>query len=114
MTGVAFMAMLPFHLMAKPVGPACNMACRYCFYREKAALVGGGPMCMSEAVLDAYIRGVAETCPGPELTYAWQGGEPTLAGAAFFRKAVALEQRYAEGREISNAFQTNGLLLDDS
>lgn len=104
----------PFHLMAKPAGPRCNMACRYCFYTEKSALFGeGGEPRMSDAVLEAYIRGVAESLDTPELVYAWQGGEPTLAGLDFFRRAVEMQRRYAGGRPVSNSFQTNGLALDD-
>ncbi len=109
------LARLPFQLMAKPVGPRCNMACRYCFYLEKDALFtpgAGGPR-MSEAVLEAYVRGVAEAHATPELVYAWQGGEPTLAGLDFFRRAVALQRAHAGGRSVANALQTNGLLLDD-
>lgn len=104
----------PFHLMAKPVGPRCNLACRYCFYSEKEALFGGTAPRMSRQVLEAYIRRVAEEQPGPELQYSWQGGEPALAGLDFFREAVDLQKRYAEGRPVSNAFQTNGVLLDDA
>lgn len=100
--------------MAKPVGPRCNMACRYCFYTEKQALLGGnGVPRMSDEVLEAYIRGVAESQTVPELVYAWQGGEPTLAGLDFFRRAVELQRRYAGGRRVSNSLQTNGLALDD-
>ena len=79
----------PFHLLAKPVGPRCNMACRYCFYLEKAALdgVGGGGGRMSDAVLEAYIRETAAAQPG-RVEFAFQGGEPTLAGLDFLRRAV--------------------------
>ena len=105
---------LPFHLMAKPAGPRCNMACRYCFYLEKSALLPEHERNrMSDEVLEAYIRGVAEATDAPELHYAWQGGEPTLMGVDFFRKAVELQKRCAGGRPVSNAFQTNGILLDD-
>ncbi len=104
----------PFHLMAKPVGPRCNMACRYCFYTEKEALFPArGDFRMSDRVLEAYIRGIAESQDTTELTYAWQGGEPTLAGIGFFRRAVELQRRYAGGRPVQNALQTNGLALDD-
>ncbi len=100
--------------MAKPAGPQCNMACRYCFYTEKEALFGASRVFrMSDAVLEAYTRGVADAQEGPELTYAWQGGEPTLAGLDFFRRAVELQRRYAGGRRTHNSFQTNGLALND-
>src|SRR5208282_2786710 len=48
------------------------------------------------------------------ISFAWQGGEPTLLGVDFFRKVVELEKRYSNGKRIENAFQTNGVLLDDS
>ncbi|MEI6807807.1 MAG: anaerobic sulfatase maturase [bacterium] len=107
-------AAIPFHLMAKPAGPRCNMACEYCFYNEKNAMFQDGEAWrMPDAVLDAYIRQVAEAMPGPEVQYAFQGGEPTLAGLDFFRRVVELAGKYAAGRRISYALQTNGLLLDD-
>lgn len=107
-------ASTPFHLMAKPAGPHCNMACEYCFYTEKNALFSGGESWrMPDDVLDAYIRQVAEALPGPEVQYAFQGGEPTLAGLDFFRRVVELAEKYAAGRRISYALQTNGLLIDD-
>ena len=102
------------HLMAKPAGPACNLNCDYCFYLEKEALFPGGSRGrMSDEVLEAYIRKAAEYQAVPELLYAWQGGEPTLMGIDFFRKAVELEKRHAGGRRVVNTLQTNGILLDD-
>jgi uncharacterized protein len=68
---------------------------------------------MSPEVLEAYVRDYIAAQPGDTVSFAWQGGEPTLAGVEFFRRAVALQQRYAAGKTIENAFQTNGTLLDD-
>ncbi|MFH1037311.1 MAG: anaerobic sulfatase-maturation protein [PVC group bacterium] len=105
---------LAVHLMAKPTGPACNLNCDYCFYLEKEALFPGNKQHrMSDEVLEAYIRKTAEYQTVPELLYAWQGGEPTMMGVDFFRKAIDLEKRYAGGRRIVNTLQTNGTLLDD-
>ncbi|MFC1643921.1 anaerobic sulfatase-maturation protein [Candidatus Omnitrophota bacterium] len=103
------------HIMAKPAGPDCNLKCGYCFYLEKEALFPEGSRYrMSDEVLEAYIRKTAEyQSVLPELLYAWQGGEPTLMGLDFFRKAVEMEKRYAGGRRIANTLQTNGILLDD-
>lgn len=68
---------------------------------------------MSEEILDSYVRQYIESQPGNSVTFAWQGGEPTLLGIDFFRKVVALQERYRSGKTIHNALQTNGTLLDD-
>lgn len=103
----------PFHVMAKPAGPACNLDCRYCFYLEKAVLYPGAKFRMPNDVLEAFIRQQFEACPGPEVPFAWQGGEPTLMGIPFFEKVVALQRHHSGGRPFHNALQTNGTLLDD-
>lgn len=104
-----------FHVMAKPTGARCNLDCRYCFYLDKEALFPSGARArMSDEVLEAYIRQQLEAQRGPEVTFAWQGGEPTLMGLDFFERAVALQKRYGEGRIIQNSFQTNGVLLNDA
>lgn len=103
-----------FHVMAKPIGPVCNLKCAYCFYLEKTALHPLGERYrMSDAVLESYIRQHLAAQPGDEVLFAWQGGEPTLLGVDFFRRVVDLEKRYAEGRRVANAIQTNGVLLDE-
>jgi uncharacterized protein len=103
-----------FHVMAKPVGPICNLDCRYCFYLEKEKLYGKKQdWAMPDAVLESYIAQFIAAQEAPAVTFAWQGGEPTLLGVDFFRKAVALQNKYANGKNIENAFQTNGVLLDD-
>jgi len=100
--------------MAKPTGAACNLDCAYCFYREKVDLYPGGSFCMSEEVLDSYLRQTIAAHQVPQVTIAWQGGEPTLMGLDFFRRAVELQDRYRKpGMVIENTLQTNGLLLDD-
>lgn len=98
--------------MAKPAGPACNLDCGYCFYTEKEALFGGGSRRMSEDVLEAYTIANCRQSP-EEIIFAWQGGEPTLLGIDFFRRALALQSRHANGKRITNTIQTNGTLLDD-
>lgn len=104
----------PFHGMTKPIGSVCNLDCTYCFYLEKARLYEGqGGRRMSREVLVAYVRDYIASQPGREVNFAWQGGEPTLAGLDFFREAVELQKRFGVGRVIHNAFQTNGTLLDD-
>ncbi|HEV2691972.1 MAG TPA: anaerobic sulfatase maturase [Verrucomicrobiae bacterium] len=107
-------AVRPFHVLTKPVGPICNLDCKYCFYLEKEKLYPGESQWrMSDAVLAEYIRQYIRSQLVTEINFAWQGGEPTLLGVDFFRKAVALQQQFANGKIISNAIQTNGTLLDD-
>ena len=109
-------ARFPFHVMTKPTGWVCNLDCTYCFYLEKERLYEGenrGGTRMKPEVLEAYVRGYIESQPGSEVSFAWQGGEPTLCGVEFFEKAMELQQRHGKGRNITNAFQTNGTLLND-
>src|SRR5438552_14849279 len=103
-----------FHVMSKPIGPICNLDCKYCFYLEKEKLYPDERRWkMSDEVLDRYIQQYIESQPVSEANFAWQGGEPTLLGVDFFRKVVELQSRHAGGKKISNALQTNGTLLDD-
>lgn len=102
-----------FTSMVKPVGSLCNMRCKYCYYLDKATLYDYRQPQMDEALLENYIRANIEGNNSPVIAFAWHGGEPLLAGKEFFRKAVALQQRYAEGRTVENSIQTNGLLVDD-
>ncbi|WP_424357638.1 anaerobic sulfatase maturase [Methanocella sp. MCL-LM] len=108
------MAPLPaFHVMAKPTGARCNLSCDYCFFLKKDQLYPGSNFRMSDEVLEAYIRQTIEAHRVPQVTIAWQGGEPTLMGLDFFRRAVDLEKKYARsGMRIENTLQTNGVLLD--
>jgi uncharacterized protein len=100
--------------MTKPIGPLCNLDCKYCFYLEKEKLFPSDEdYKMSDEVLEAYIRKYIQSQNTPEIQFAWQGGEPTLMGLDFFRKVAALQRQYAGGRPVHNAFQTNGTHLDD-
>lgn len=102
-----------FHILTKPIGPICNLDCKYCFYLEKENLYPNERQWrMSDEVLEEYTRQYISSQPGDEVFFAWQGGEPTLLGVEFFRKAVALQKKFAAGKTISNALQTNGTLLD--
>ena len=102
-----------FTSMVKPVGSLCNMRCKYCYYLDKAALYNYSQPQMDEQLLERYIRANIEGNNSPVIAFAWHGGEPLLAGKEFFRKAVALQQKYAEGKTVENSIQTNGLLVDD-
>ena len=103
-----------FHIMTKPIGPICNLDCKYCFYLEKQNLYPHTThWAMSPETLDRYIQQYIAAQQLQEVHFAWQGGEPTLLGVDFFRTVVALQQKYAGGRSIHNALQTNGTLIDD-
>jgi uncharacterized protein len=102
-----------FHLMAKPAGARCNLSCRYCFYLSKGALYPGSLSRMPDDILEEYIRQTIQAHRVPEVTFAWQGGEPTLCGPEFFEKALELQKKYCRpGMVIYNTIQTNGTLLD--
>jgi uncharacterized protein len=103
-----------FHVLAKPKGAICNLACRYCFYSQKVDLYKDGSFFMTEEVLDSYIRQVIQGHSSTEVTIAWQGGEPTLMGLDFFKRSIEIERKYVRpGQTIVNTIQTNGSLLDD-
>jgi uncharacterized protein len=102
-----------FQLMIKPVGPACNLRCTYCYYLPKQAMVDPGPSVMSEETLEDLTRQYIGAQDGV-ITFNWQGGEPTLAGLDFFRRALELQDEHRRpGTVIENTLQTNGTLLDD-
>ena len=108
------------HVLAKPTGAACNLDCAYCFFLEKEALYPGSKFRMSDAVLETYIRQLIAAHRTQQVTVAWQGGEPTLMGVEFYRRAIELQKKYARpgmGRmqdmRFENTMQTNGTLLDD-
>jgi uncharacterized protein len=101
--------------MLKPRGAICNLDCAYCYFLSKEQLYPNSEFRMSDAVLEAYSRQYIQAqSQMPEITFGWQGGEPTLTGLDFFRHAVELQQKYAKpGMRITNALQTNATMLDD-
>lgn len=104
-----------FHLMAKPAGPACNLHCEYCFYREKKKFFPENrPWRMSDDVLEAYTRKYIQSQPGPSVVFDWQGGEPALLGIGFFEQALDLQRKHSKGKQIQNTLQTNGTILNDA
>ncbi len=111
---VSSSAHAPFHVMAKAIGPICNLDCKYCFYLEKEQLYPNNEKWkMSDERLETFIRDYIAAQPGPEVSFAFQGGEPTLLGVDYFRKVVAFQKKHAGGKRIETAFQTNGTLLND-
>ena len=104
-----------FHLLAKPSGSTCNIDCTYCFFLSKEALYPNEKSRMSAATLEEYIRQLLESHRVPQVTVAWQGGEPTLMKLEFFRHAVELVAKHKRPEQVvQHTFQTNGLLLDDA
>ena len=102
------------HVLAKPSGATCNLACSYCFFLDKELLYPNSKFRMTEEILEAYIKQLIETHRSSEVTVAWQGGEPTLMGVDFYRKAIAYQEKYRrQGMTFENTMQTNGTLLDD-
>jgi len=106
--------MPPISVMIKPVSGLCNMRCQYCFYTDELTHRGEGIFSpMEEETLETLIRKIfiyAENF----VYLAFQGGEPTLAGAAFYRKVLAFEKKYnSRMLPVSHAIQTNGLALDE-
>lgn len=105
-----------FHIMIKPSGSQCNIDCEYCFYLHKEALLDQPKQPrMTDEVLEQHIKQYISAQTVDEIIFTWQGGEPTLMGLEFFKKAVALQKQYAKPHQrILNDLQTNGLLLDEA
>jgi len=106
--------MRPFTLLIKPSGSDCNIDCTYCFYKNRAPDIGQGHQRMSDSVLETLTRDYLQI-GFPTGTFSWQGGEPLLMGRAFYERAIALQKQFSQpGQQISNALQTNGMLLTDA
>jgi len=102
------------HVVAKPIGPVCNLDCSYCFYLEKEVLFGPGEQYrMSDEVLSAFISNYITNQPTPVVDFVWQGGEPTLMGIDFFERVVEIQKPFTGQKIITNALQTNGTKLTD-
>ena len=103
-----------FHLLAKPTGPICNLDCEYCFFLSKEMLYPGDRFRMADEMLEEYVRQLLESHRTPEVTVAWQGGEPTMMGLDFFKRSVELVDRYRRPTQrIDYTIQTNGVLIDE-
>ncbi|MGD2135502.1 MAG: anaerobic sulfatase maturase, partial [Gemmatimonadales bacterium] len=104
----------PYHVMLKPRGAICDLDCKYCYYLEKEELYPGSSFRMTDEVLETFTKQYLESQASPEVVFGWQGGEPTLMGIDFYRRAVGYQRKYAKpGVRILNTFQTNGVNLDD-
>lgn len=102
------------HIVAKPIGPVCNLKCEYCFYLEKQALFHSGEQYrIADDVLRTFIARYISSQPTPVVEFVWQGGEPTLLGIDFFRRVIDLQEPFIGTKTITNSLQTNGTLLTD-
>jgi uncharacterized protein len=103
-----------FHLLTKPTGAICNLDCKYCFFLSKEMLYPGSRFRMADEILEEYIRQLIESHRHPEVTIAWQGGEPTLMGLDFFQRSIDYVEKYRKaGQQIGYSIQTNGTKLND-
>jgi uncharacterized protein len=80
----------PFHIRVKPTGAKCNLDCEYCYFLSKETMYPGSRFRMGDDLLETYIRQYIESQQSPEITFSWQGGEPTLMGLKFFERVVRL------------------------
>lgn len=104
----------PLYVLAKPVGASCNLRCKYCYYLEKSHLYRNAPArVMSDELLERFVQEYIQAQTMSQVLFTWHGGEPLMRPLSFYRKAVALQERYAFGRQIDNTIQTNGTLLTD-
>ena len=104
----------PLFVMLKPVGAHCNLACKYCYYLEKGGLYKDEPRhIMSDALLERFTREYIQSQTTPQVTFSWHGGETFMRPLSFYKKALAFQRKYADGRIIENSIQTNGTLLTD-
>ncbi len=105
----------PFSLLIKPASADCNLRCTYCFYLGKSALYPQNKTHrMSDSVLEQEIKSYLST-EQPVHTFSWQGGEPTLMGAHFFKRITELQKKHSRpGSKIVNALQTNATLITDA
>lgn len=103
-----------FHVLAKPTGAVCNLDCKYCFFLSKEMLYPGSRFRMADELLEEYIKQLILSQKINEVTVSWQGGEPTLMGIDFFKRAIDLQNKYRKpGMRIFNTMQTNGILIND-
>ena len=100
-------------LLIKPVGSVCNLRCKYCYYLDKSTLYEYHQPKMDDNLLELFVKQYIDANDVSEITFNWHGGEPLLAGLDFYRKAINLQQKYANGKLIHNTLQTNGTSLSD-
>ena len=107
--------MPPLSLLIKPASSGCNLKCTYCFYHslsDNRNVKSYG--IMRDEVLESMVKRVLNEANG-HCSFAFQGGEPTLAGLEFFEKLMELQRKHNyKNLKIYNSLQTNGTLIDES
>lgn len=106
--------MPPLTTLIKPASGNCNLRCKYCFYYDvmnSREVKNYG--IMSEETLETLVKNAFDFAEGL-VTFAFQGGEPTLATLDFYRKLIELEKKYNKKNiKVNNALQTNGMVIND-
>lgn len=93
-------------LQMKPVGPSCNIACDYCYVEP----FKGKMEKMSHEVLECSILSLLKNSGHP--TISWHGGEPMLAGLAFYESAQSIIRASGyPNKSVRNQIQTNATLI---
>ena len=104
----------PLYVMLKPVGAVCNLRCKYCYYTDKKNLYPQPTgYVMGEEVLERFIEQYLHSQTMNEVLFTWHGGEPLMRNRSFYQRALELQRKYGNGRQIDNCIQTNGTLLTD-
>lgn len=106
----------PVYVMAKPAGALCNLACKYCYYTEKTHIYKqdkAASQVLSDELLEQFIKEYIEMQSMPSVLFTWHGGEPLMRPLTFYKRALELQQKYANGKQIDNCIQTNGTLITD-
>ena len=103
-----------FHTMIKPYSSFCNLKCQYCYYLSKKELYPNSNGKMSDETLETFTKQYIEAQKVPEVTFSWQGGEPTLMDIEFYERAIQYQKIYnKKGIRIQNTLQTNGTILTE-
>ena len=105
--------MPPLSILIKPVSDSCNMRCKYCFYCDEASKRSVHSYGTMQAdTLEKLVMKALSAAQG-QCTFAFQGGEPTLAGLPFYQEFVRLVQKHnVKKLDVHFAIQTNGTLID--
>lgn len=102
---------MAFNIMLKPAGSLCNLDCQYCYYLDKSEIYGGREPRMTLEMLEKVVEEYIKANEVDEVTFNWHGGEPTILGIDFYKKALEFEAKYAGDKIVHNTLQTNGTLI---